>query len=43
VTRMGALLSVVVDHREALAAERLRAKPPIARAALLPPNPAAYQ
>ncbi|HML10910.1 MAG TPA: glycosyltransferase family 39 protein [Stellaceae bacterium] len=43
VTRMGALLSVVVDHREALTAERQRAKPPIAGASLLPPNPAAYQ
>jgi hypothetical protein len=43
VTRMGALLSVVVDHREALADERRLGKTPIAGASLQPPNPAAYQ
>lgn len=43
VTRMGALLSVVVDHREALADQRRPAKTPIAGAALRPQNPAAYQ
>jgi dolichyl-phosphate-mannose-protein mannosyltransferase len=43
VTRMGALLSVVVDHREALADEHRSAKTPIAGASLQPSNPAAYQ
>jgi hypothetical protein len=43
VTRMGALLSVVVDHREALADQQRSAKTPIAGAALRPANPAAYQ
>jgi hypothetical protein len=43
VVRMGALLSVVVDHREALADQRRPAKTPIAGAALRPKNPAAYQ
>jgi Dolichyl-phosphate-mannose-protein mannosyltransferase len=43
VTRMGALLSVVVDHREALADEHRAAKTPIAGASLQPSNPAAYQ
>jgi hypothetical protein len=43
VTRMGALLSVVVDHREALADERRPGKTPIAGASLQPPHPAAYQ
>jgi hypothetical protein len=43
VTRMGALLSVVVDHREAVADQRRPAKTPIAGAALRPQNPAAYQ
>lgn len=43
VIRMGALLSVVVDHREALADQRRPAKTPIAGAALRPKNPAAYQ
>jgi hypothetical protein len=43
VMRMGALLSVVVDHREALADQRRPAKIPIAGAVLRPKNPAAYQ
>lgn len=43
VTRMGALLSVVVDHREAVADQHRPAKTPIAGAALRAPNAAAYQ
>ena len=41
VTRMGALLSVVVDHREALAEQRV-AKRPLARATSRQPAPSAY-
>lgn len=43
VTRMGALLSVVVDHREAVADQQRPAKTPIAGAALRSQKPAAYQ
>ncbi|HTW54429.1 MAG TPA: glycosyltransferase family 39 protein [Stellaceae bacterium] len=42
VARMGALLSVVVDHREALADERRSARTPIAGASLRTSTPAPY-
>jgi hypothetical protein len=42
VSRMGALLSVVIDHREALAEQRRLAKHPLVGAAL-PPSPGAVQ